>query len=889
MNKNNLHPEKEQSKFDLFSKTVFNTFPGNCVVVNDQGKIVKVNLNWNKFAIENGIDPNIEWTGQNYLEVCKKLTGISNESAGEAFKAIKAILRGEESDFELEYPGQKSNKAQWFRMQATSFEFEGSFFATIIHQDISETKKQEIRLKTNEKDFHNFIQQSPVSIQIHSKDGKLNGSNAAYAKLYALSDEVLAELYENYNVLEDEQAIEIGVMPYIKRTFDGEVVSFPEYEYDGIDTLKTLDIKNPVSRKCWVKTQGFPVKDEEGQVTAAVFFSEDITSRKSAEKELLGSRIFTDNLIQSANVMIVGIDAEGKVNIFNPAAERISGYTFDEIKDKNWFSTLVPKEKYPYVHEVFNRSMQGGLTKLFQNPILTKNGEERIISWTNNEVIKNDKPAGVISFGSDVTEQIKAEEERNRLFNLSTDLIGIAGFDGIFIQLNPAWETTLGYSLDELMAKPFMDFIHPEDHEITGREMKKLASGQTTINFENRYIHKDGSIKHISWTATPVVEESVLYCIGRDITEYKKHEEVLKESEEKFRMLIDQSPFSIQVFNPDGRIDRVNKAFTKLWGVEGKELQEVLDNYNVLEDKEAEKLGVASAIQSVFRGGESIILPLIEYDAESTMDAAGVKVKANKQWIQARLYPVKNSKGKVVNVVDMEEDMTAVIQKEQEILNYQQRLKALSTELTISEEKQRRAIATDLHDHVGQMLASSRLQIATLSDKMTKQEILEKLTNISHGLLQGIQATRNAIFELSPPQLNEIGLVAAVSDWMDEELETKHNINVNLTADNKVFLIDEDIRILTFRCVRELLMNVVKHAKASQVDLDIKESTGSLFISVNDNGIGFNYSPAYLRAKGSGFGLFSIQERIEDIGGSMEINSEKGKGTSVKLIVPLKD
>ena len=824
--------------------------------------------------------------------------------------------------------------------------------------------------------LQNFIEQTPVSIQIHSSDGKLINSNPAFAKLYALSKEALAGLYEKYNVLEDEQAVKLGVMPYIKRTFAGETVAFPEYEYNGIDTLKTLDIDKPVSRKNWVKTQGFPIKDEDGNVTNAVFFSEDITAqkkaeiasieseqkfkdlfeqsplvyeiydrdgvmvdanvafenlwqlkkedligkykvleseqvktlgflpyfekayageradiedlefdatqeevtkgggrkrwisnilypikdvkgevthvvmiheditdRKKAEKELQESRLFIDNLIQSANMMIVGIDKEGKVNIFNPAAERISGYSYDEIKDKDWFSTLVPIEKYPEVHKEFNRLMEGGTPKLFENPILTKNGEERIISWTNDEIFKDKEAAGLISFGIDITDQKKAEEERKRIFDLSSDLIGIAGFDGLFKQLNPAWLTTLGYSFAELMSKPFVDFVHPDDVQKTITEVNKLALGQKTIDFENRYFHKDGSVRHISWTATPLVSEKNIYCIGRDITESKKHEKDLKESEEKFRLLVEQSPYSIQIFNTDGHLDQVNESFKKLWGIDEESLQEVLDNYNVLEDKEAEKLGVVSAIQSVFSGGEPIILPLIEYDAESTLDAAGIKVKANKRWIQARLYPVKNSKGEVVNVVDMEEDMSITIQKEQEILNNQQRLKDLALELTYTEEKQRKQIATDLHDDVGQLLASARLQIAAMNKDMDKEDIFGKMKDVSHGLLEAIQSTRSAIFALSPPQLNEIGLVAALSDWMEEEVEAKHGIKTSLLGRDQIYAISEQVRYLLFRCVREMLINVIKHAKATQLSLNIFEENEVLYIAVQDDGTGFDYRP----------------------------------------------
>jgi PAS domain S-box-containing protein len=144
----------------------------------------------------------------------------------------------------------------------------------------------------------------------------------------------------------------------------------------------------------------------------------DITERNKAEEAIAEARHFTDNLIQKANVMIIGLDDTGNIQAFNPAAEAITGYTKAELKGKNWFEVLVPKDIYPDVWEAFNRLMRGGLPKLFENPILTKNGEERIISWSNNEIKHGDKIKGTISFGIDITERKKAEEELKKSRNL---------------------------------------------------------------------------------------------------------------------------------------------------------------------------------------------------------------------------------------------------------------------------------------------------------------------------------------------------------------------------------------------------------------------------------------------------------------------------------------
>ena len=166
----------------------------------------------------------------------------------------------------------------------------------------------------------------------------------------------------------------------------------------------------------------------------------------------------------------------------------------------------------------------------------------------------------------------KAEEERNRILKLSYDLICIAGMDGYFKYVNPAWERTLGYTNEELLSKPFLDFIHPEDHNINDAEVEKLSKGKQTIGFENRYIHKDGSIRTISWSATPFEKEKQLYCIGRDITDRMQAEEQLQNSEKQYRTLFETAPNGICQLNQEGIILITNVAFQQLLGYTDEEL-----------------------------------------------------------------------------------------------------------------------------------------------------------------------------------------------------------------------------------------------------------------------------------------------------------------------------
>lgn len=153
-----------------------------------------------------------------------------------------------------------------------------------------------------------------------------------------------------------------------------------------------------------------------------MIFRELKLSQEALEREVVErtealrlSKGYIESLIATANVMIVGLDAVGNVQLFNEAAERITGYTKCDLEGRNWFEVLVPRDTYPAVWEEFSRIMKGGLPRNFENPILTKSGVERQISWQNGELWEQGKVTGTISFGIDITERGQAEEEIRKL------------------------------------------------------------------------------------------------------------------------------------------------------------------------------------------------------------------------------------------------------------------------------------------------------------------------------------------------------------------------------------------------------------------------------------------------------------------------------------------
>ena len=165
----------------------------------------------------------------------------------------------------------------------------------------------------------------------------------------------------------------------------------------------------------------------------------------------------------------------------------------------------------------------------------------------------------------------KARQQRpgdfETFFHLSVDLLCIAGTDGFFRRINPAWQKSLGYTEDELLARPFIELIHPDDRPATRAEVEKLAAGASTVNFINRYRRKDGSYRWFSWTIKPT-PGGLLYGIARDITESRQAEEALKESERRYRTLAENTPDAIVVLDlASGGFVDCNQGAEHLYGL----------------------------------------------------------------------------------------------------------------------------------------------------------------------------------------------------------------------------------------------------------------------------------------------------------------------------------
>jgi len=217
----------------------------------------------------------------------------------------------------------------------------------------------------------------------------------------------------------------------------------------------------------------------------------------------------------------------------------------------------------------------------------------------------------------------------------------------------------------------------------------------------------------------------------------------------------------------------------------------------------------------------------------------------------------------------------------------EEKLRKLSSEMLIVEERERRLIAMDLHDGIGQDLACAKIKLSMLRKSDLHLEFDNDLRELYELIGKTIQDTRSLTYELSPPVLHQFGLGVAI-EWLTGEMTRKYNIQIEFTDDNQLKPLDESSNVILFRAARELLYNIVKHARTKTAKVSLARENDFMRIEISDSGVGFKTSKILNNNYNTGFGLFSIKERMEHLNGSFKVESKPNRGTRFALVAPLK-
>lgn len=454
------------------------------------------------------------------------------------------------------------------------------------------------------------------------------------------------------------------------------------------------------------------------------------------------------------------------------------------------------------------------------------------------------------------------------------------------VTTEPFFGHLMGYQDSDLPRERLgiTELIHPDDRKRVARLVEAHLSGETDyFESEHRMLHADGSVRWVMMRAQQMpadhAEGGGLEGMFFDITDRKEAEEKLDQTQKHLRSLMEAAEnFGVYRLETDPRSSNglrvvvVSPSISKLLGIREP------NNFDTWFDSvhPDDLPSVVQAHRRAFDAGRfDVEMRIILPDDEE------------KHWIHAISTGVYDSQGELSFINGIIIDITDRKQAEEALVVHQGKLRALAQELSRVEERQRQRIAMDLHDGVGQLLAAAKIKVQTLAAYGAAPEMAEPLNDIRLLMEQAITQARSLTVELSPPVLQELGLEAAV-EWLCEEMLTEHDMAITLRCTQRAVGLSDEVRDMLFRAVRELCHNVIKHAQASELYIDITHDQETLVIAVTDDGVGMAEGQADIHhGPDAHFGLFSIRERLEHLGGGLHLESAPGRGTTATLTAPL--
>lgn len=459
-----------------------------------------------------------------------------------------------------------------------------------------------------------------------------------------------------------------------------------------------------------------------------------------------------------------------------------------------------------------------------------------------------------------------------RLFSMSLDMICIAGTDGFFKRINQAFTNTLGWTEQELLGSPFFDYIHPEDIESTQLEVQKLAAGEKSLNFNNRYKKKDGEYLIINWVANPDEITGELFCIARDITETTKNEEQLK----MLSLVAEKTDNAVIITNKYQEIEWVNAGYEKITGYK-------------LDECKGCKPG--HMLQGADTNPETI--KAIKLALDNKENFSGVILNYHKSgfpyWLQLSITPILDENGEVERFIAIESDISERIEQENELKKINKQLDQFAYVVSHDLKAPLRGITTitefleeDLKDKLDE---STREDFALLRQRVARMQNL--ITDILEYSKIGRQKVEKSKFETKKLIKEIINDLAAPENFKITIGNSFPKINAELVFISQIF--------------SNLISNSIKYNDKAAAAIDITCYTEGEYLafSFKDNGIGID--PQYHEKvfevfqtidfkddiDSTGIGLSTVKKIADEIGAKIKLESQLGEGANFIVHLPL--
>jgi len=605
---------------------------------------------------------------------------------------------------------------------------------------------------------------------------------------------------------------------------------------------------------------------------------------KGADKSFseTGTQLTRQNLealIEASPLAIIAVNLQGLVTIWNPAAEFIFGWKKEEALGH--FNPVVPEDKIEEFRSYLIEVQQGVTVRGLEIRRQRKDGRLLDIS-VSTAALKNDQGEVIGTMGilEDITKHKQAETELQSaneilraVFQAAPVSIKVVDRDGKVLVWNPAAERIFGWSASEIIGNRLSIVPKGKEKEFPGMLQSSLQ-GKTIQKLETRRQRKDGTEIDVSLSAAPLRDSSGNIIGGvaimADITERKRAEKELQQSNQSLQALIEASPLAIIAVDKEGIVKSWNPAAQKIFGWSARE---ALGHFIpvVPPDRKAE---FHTILNKVLKGEQIHGLTVKRW-------------RKNGKLIDVSLStaPLQDIEGRIVGTMGIVEDITERKEAEAELINSREQLRLLTRKLESAREEEGTRIAREIHDEIGQLLTALKMDLAALKVGLSpdNQTLLGKVEGMLSLVNSTLEAVHRIATELRPLILEEEG-ISATLEYEARKFQERTGIACQPEISPGEVKLDQERATALYRIVQEALTNIIRHAQATKVKISLIRKEGELILEVKDNGKGIEFGKAL---DPNSLGIIGLKERALQFGGEVTITGSPAKGTTVTVRLPL--
>jgi PAS domain S-box-containing protein len=585
-------------------------------------------------------------------------------------------------------------------------------------------------------------------------------------------------------------------------------------------------------------------------------------ARRAIEQARVTSEQRYARLIEQAVEAITVRRATGEYILVNAAFCKLLGYSRDELLRMRITDVIEPSEQRGHL-------LKPGESARFESWMYHKDGHKVFVDVSTLCLPNGDIQSVQRDIGERLAMRRQLEDSERQYRELvEQTMIGILVRrpNGEILFANRALCQMTGYRRDELLGMHMSQLVAADEAQAIQR-INQLATGENA-NFQSRLRHKDGHIIHLELSASRRQDGNIQVLIN-DISTRIEAEWRLLEERQFVLHALDVLPGVFYVYDADGKFLRWNRQMEEVTGYSMQEMRQITAAEIVPPERRAHH---HESVRAILRGtgmhGETMLY---------TKDGQSIPYYYAARNFMWRGQPC---------VVGMGVDISARREAERRVQDYLQELQRLSLRLLQAQEEERRRLAGELHDEMGQNLLTVLLQLRELEAKAPRaqQAAIHKVSALTTELSEQV---RSLSLDLRPVMLDDLGLTATLR-WYVRERVAVSGVKVKLDLDPGLSRLPMTVETTCFRVLQSALTNVLKHAQARKVDVQLRVQDGALHFSVEDDGCGFDVDAAQLRAAaGKSFGLLGMQERVRLAGGKFAIRSALDRGTRIEVSLPL--